>query len=139
VRRRKSPRPRACLAERLAAGSRLVYVGVGTAGRVAALEAAECVPLFGLPPSLVVPVLAGGPHALARTVEISQDSRREAEQRMRKAAVGPGDVVCAVADAGNLGVSARGHRIRTLPARPRGARVVRAAALAEDGGGSPTS
>ncbi len=86
------------LAERLAAGSRLVYVGVGTAGRVAALEAAECVPLFGLPPSLVVSVLAGGPHALARTVEIAQDSRREAEQRMRKVAVGPGDVVCAVAD-----------------------------------------
>ena len=86
------------LAERLAAGSRLVYVGVGTAGRVASLEAAECVPLFGLPPSLVVSVLAGGPHALARTVEISQDSRREAEQRMRKVAVGPGDVVCAVAD-----------------------------------------
>jgi len=86
------------LAERLAAGSRLVYVGVGTAGRVAALEAAECVPLFGLPPSLVVSVMAGGPHALARTVEISQDSRREAEQRMRKVAVGPGDVVCAVAD-----------------------------------------
>src|ERR1017187_3214449 len=52
------------LAERLTAGSRLVYVGVGTAGRVAALEAAECVPLFGLPPSLVVPVLAGGGHRL---------------------------------------------------------------------------
>jgi len=86
------------LAERLLASSRLVYVGVGTAGRVAALEAAECVPLFGLPPSLIVTVLAGGPHAMARTLEISQDSRREAEQRMRKAAVGPGDVVCAVAD-----------------------------------------
>ncbi len=86
------------LAERLAAGSRLVYVGAGTAGRVAAFEAAECVPLFGLPPSLVVSVLAGGPHALARTVEIAQDNRREAEQRMRKVAVGPGDVVCAVSD-----------------------------------------
>jgi len=86
------------LAERLAAGSRLIYVGVGTAGRVAALEAAECIPLFGLPPSLVVSVMAGGPHALARTVEIAQDSRREADQRMRKVAVGPGDVVCAVAD-----------------------------------------
>jgi N-acetylmuramic acid 6-phosphate etherase len=86
------------LAERLAAGGRLVYVGVGTAGRMAALEAAECVPLYGLPPSLVVPVLAGGPHAMARTVELSQDNRREAEQRMRKAAVGPADIVCAVAD-----------------------------------------
>ena len=86
------------LAERLAAGGRLVFVGVGTAGRIAALEAAECVPLYGLPPSLAVSVLAGGPHAMARTVEISQDSRREAEQRMRKAAVGPADTVCAVAD-----------------------------------------
>jgi N-acetylmuramic acid 6-phosphate etherase len=86
------------LEERLAAGSRLIFVGVGTAGRMAALEAAECVPLFGLPPSLVVPVLAGGPHAMARTVEISQDSKREAEQRMRKVAVGPADTVCAVAD-----------------------------------------
>ncbi len=86
------------LAERLEASGRLIYVGVGTAGRIAALEAAECVPLFGLPPSLIVSVLAGGPHAMARTVEISQDSRREAEQRMRHAAVGPGDLVCAVAD-----------------------------------------
>ena len=86
------------LAERLEANGRLIYVGVGTAGRIAALEAAECVPLFGLPPSLIVSVLAGGPHAMARTVEISQDSRREAEQRMRHVAVGPGDLVCAVAD-----------------------------------------
>jgi N-acetylmuramic acid 6-phosphate etherase len=86
------------LAERLAAGGRLIFVGVGTPGRIASLEAAECVPQYGLPPSLVVPVLAGGPHAMARTVEISQDSRREAEQRMRKAAVGPADIVCAVAD-----------------------------------------
>jgi N-acetylmuramic acid 6-phosphate etherase len=86
------------LAERLEASGRLIYVGVGTAGRIAALEAAECVPLFGLPSSLIVSVLAGGPHAMARTVEISQDSRREAEQRMRHAAVGPGDLVCAVAD-----------------------------------------
>jgi N-acetylmuramic acid 6-phosphate etherase len=86
------------LAERLESNARLIYVGVGTAGRIAALEAAECVPLFGLPPSLIVSVLAGGPHAMARTVELAQDSRREAEQRMRHAAVGPGDLVCAVAD-----------------------------------------
>ncbi len=122
------------LAERLAAGSRLVYVGVGSAGRVAALEAAECVPLFGLPPSLIVPVLAGGPHALARTVEISQDSRREAEQRMRKAAVGPGDVVCAVAD-GDISIFLRAA---VEYARFRRAHVVLVSCapppLAEDGG-----
>ena len=58
------------LAERLEANGRLIYVGVGTAGWITALEAAECVPLFGLPPTLIVSVLAGGPHAMARTLEI---------------------------------------------------------------------
>jgi N-acetylmuramic acid 6-phosphate etherase len=86
------------LAERLIASCRLVYVGAGTAGRLATFEAAECVRLFSVPPSLILAVMAGGPHALGRTVETSQDSRREAEQRMRKAAVGPGDFVCGVAD-----------------------------------------
>jgi N-acetylmuramic acid 6-phosphate etherase len=86
------------LAERLILNSRLVYVGAGTAGRLAAFEAAECTRLFSVPPSLILSVMAGGPQALGRTVEASQDNRREAEQRMRKAAVGPGDVVCGVAD-----------------------------------------
>jgi N-acetylmuramic acid 6-phosphate etherase len=86
------------MADKLAAGGRLVYVGVGTAGRLGALEAAECVPAFGLPPSLVVSIIAGGPHALARVAEAAQDNPREGDQRMRRAAVGPQDVVCAIAD-----------------------------------------
>ena len=86
------------MADRLAAGGRLVYVGVGTAGRLGALEAAACVPAFGLPQSLVTSIIAGGPAALTRAAEAAQDNRREAEQRMRRAAVGPQDVVCAIAD-----------------------------------------
>jgi N-acetylmuramic acid 6-phosphate etherase len=86
------------MADKLAAGGRLVYVGVGTAGRLGALEAAECVPAFGLPQSLVTSIIAGGPHALARAAEAAQDDPREAEQRMRRAAVGPQDVVCAIAE-----------------------------------------
>jgi N-acetylmuramic acid 6-phosphate etherase len=87
------------VAQRLAAGGRLIFVGVGTAGRMGALEAAECVPAFGLPPSLVVSIMAGGPHAVVRAAEAAQDNGREADQRMRRAAVGPTDVVCALADA----------------------------------------
>ncbi len=86
------------MADKLAAGGRLVYVGVGTAGRLGALEAAECVPAFALPASLVVSVIAGGPHALARAAEAARENRREADQRMRRAAVGPNDVVCALCD-----------------------------------------
>jgi N-acetylmuramic acid 6-phosphate etherase len=86
------------MTDKLAAGGRLVYVGVGTAGRLGALEAAECVPAFALPHSLVVSVIAGGPHALARAAEAARENRREADQRMRRVAVGPQDVVCAISD-----------------------------------------
>lgn len=87
-------------ADRLDAGGRLVYVGAGTSGRLGTLDAAECVPTFGVPPSRVVGIIAGGPHALTRSVEGAEDNPREAEQRMRRAAVGPSDVVICVAASG---------------------------------------
>jgi N-acetylmuramic acid 6-phosphate etherase len=88
------------ISERLAAGGRLIYVGAGTSGRLGTLDAAECVPTFGVPPSLVVGIIAGGPHALTRSVEGAEDDPREAEQRMRRVAVGPADVVCCIAASG---------------------------------------
>jgi N-acetylmuramic acid 6-phosphate etherase len=87
-------------ADKLAAGGRLVYVGAGTSGRLGTLDAVECVPTFGIPPSRVVPIIAGGPAALTKSVEGAEDNVREAEQRMRRAAVGPTDVVCGVAASG---------------------------------------
>jgi N-acetylmuramic acid 6-phosphate etherase len=88
------------VADRLAAGGRLVYVGAGTSGRLGTLDAVECVPTFGIPPSRVVAVIAGGPAALTKSVEGAEDNVRDAEQRMRRAAVGPADVVCGVAASG---------------------------------------
>jgi N-acetylmuramic acid 6-phosphate etherase len=87
-------------ADKLAAGGRLVYVGAGTSGRLGTLDAVECVPTFGVPPSRVVPIIAGGPAALTKSVEGAEDNVREAEQRMRRVAVGPADVVCGVAASG---------------------------------------
>src|SRR4051812_45839018 len=77
------------VAAKLAAGGRLVYVGAGTSGRLGTLDATECVPTFGVPPSLVVGIIAGGPHALTRSVEGAEDNPREAEQRMRRGGGGP--------------------------------------------------
>jgi N-acetylmuramic acid 6-phosphate etherase len=88
------------VAAKLAAGGRLVYVGAGTSGRLGTLDAVECVPTFGVPPSRVVPIIAGGPSALTRSVEGAEDSAREAEQRLRRAAVGPTDAVCCIAASG---------------------------------------
>ncbi len=87
-------------ADKLAAGGRLVYVGAGTSGRLGTLDAVECVPTFGVPPSRVVPIIAGGPAALTRSVEGAEDNVRDAEQRMRRVAVGPADVVCGMAASG---------------------------------------
>jgi len=88
------------VAQRLAAGGRLVYVGAGTSGRLGTLDAVECVPTFGIPPSRVVPIIAGGPQALTRSVEGAEDDARDAEQRLRRAAVGPSDAVCCIAASG---------------------------------------
>ena len=88
------------VAGKLAAGGRLVYVGAGTSGRLGTLDAVECVPTFGVPPSRVVPIIAGGPSALTRSVEGAEDSARDAEQRLRRVAVGPTDAVCCIAASG---------------------------------------
>jgi N-acetylmuramic acid 6-phosphate etherase len=88
------------VAAKLAEGGRLVYVGAGTSGRLGTLDATECVPTFGVPPSRVVAVIAGGAAALTRSVEGAEDSARDADQRLRRAAVGPNDAVVAIAASG---------------------------------------
>src|SRR6478735_6614444 len=88
------------VADRLAAGGRLVYVGAGTSGRLGTLDAVECVPTFGVPPSRLVAIIAGGPAALTRSVEGAEDNVRDGEARLRRVAVGPADVVCCVAASG---------------------------------------
>ncbi len=93
-------RAAALVAQKLATGGRLIYVGAGTSGRLGTLDAVECVPTFGVPPSLVVPIIAGGPQALTRSVEGAEDNGRDAEQRLRRAAAGPADVICCIAASG---------------------------------------
>src|SRR5687767_622981 len=46
------------VADKLIEGGRIVYAGAGTSGRLGTLDGAECVPTFGIPPSLVVPIIA---------------------------------------------------------------------------------
>src|ERR687891_1009495 len=48
---------------RLRAGGRLIYVGAGTSGRLAAADAAECVPTFNVSPELIQAIVAGGGEA----------------------------------------------------------------------------
>jgi N-acetylmuramic acid 6-phosphate etherase len=85
------------VAAALARGGRLVYAGGGTAGRIGALDAAECPPAFAVAASRVCAVVAGGPRALTHAAEGADEDPREAELRLRRVGLGPRDVLCALA------------------------------------------
>src|SRR6266571_6250061 len=62
------------IATRLRRGGRLVYVGVGTSGRLGALDASECPPTFNIPQEMVISCIAGGPQAIGQAYEDLEDS-----------------------------------------------------------------
>ena len=76
------------IANALQKGGRLIYVGAGTSGRIAALDAAECPPTFNVDPRMVQFVMAGGPAALASALEADEDSRELGNARWRKGSRG---------------------------------------------------
>ncbi|MFB4275222.1 MULTISPECIES: N-acetylmuramic acid 6-phosphate etherase [unclassified Nonomuraea] len=88
------------IAARMSEGGRLLYVGAGTSGRLAVLDASECPPTFGTDPSLVQGVIAGGPDALTRSVEGAEDDAEAGAAALRDLEVGPLDSVVGVSASG---------------------------------------
>jgi N-acetylmuramic acid 6-phosphate etherase len=88
------------ITDALGSGGRLIYVGTGTSGRIAALDASECPPTFNVPPSKVQFVMAGGVRALSRAVEADEDSRELGVREIRKKKPGKKDVVIGIAASG---------------------------------------
>ena len=81
-------------------GGRLIYVGAGTSGRLGTLDAAECPPTFGVDPSLVCGVIAGGPAALVKSSEGAEDAPEDGAEAIRELRVGPADFVLGIATSG---------------------------------------
>ena len=88
------------VAERLAAGGRLVYVGAGTSGRLALVDAAECESTFAVPPGRVVALIAGGSAAAATAQEEAEDDHDAGAAAVRELGVGPADAVVALSASG---------------------------------------
>jgi N-acetylmuramic acid 6-phosphate etherase len=88
------------IANALQRGGRLIYVGAGTSGRIAALDAAECPPTFDVDPRTVQFIMAGGPAALAAALEANEDSRELGKREMAKRKPGRNDVVVGIAASG---------------------------------------
>jgi N-acetylmuramic acid 6-phosphate etherase len=81
-------------------GGRLFYVGAGTSGRLGVLDASECPPTFGIPPSLVQGVIAGGRRALVRSAEGAEDYPEDGAAAIKKKRVRAKDVVVGLAACG---------------------------------------
>ena len=81
-------------------GGRLIYIGAGTSGRLGLLDAVECPPTFGTPPSMVVGLLAGGVGAFAQAVEYAEDSTTLGVEDLRSIGLTADDMVIGIAASG---------------------------------------
>ena len=79
---------------------RWIYVGAGTSGRIAALDAAECPPTFGVSPDKVKALLAGGDEAVTQAIEGAEDDRDAAVYDLKALDLRPEDVVVGLAASG---------------------------------------
>ncbi len=100
-------------------GGRLIYVGAGSSGRIAALDASECPPTFSTAPSQVQYIMAGGPKALASASDVNEDSPELGQRDIARRRPTRKDIV--------IGVSASGRTPyvvgATEYARSRGAKT----------------
>jgi N-acetylmuramic acid 6-phosphate etherase len=101
-------------------GGRLIYVGAGTSGRLAALDASECPPTFNVSPRTVQFVIAGGHKALASETEASEDDTQLARKEMAKRKPGEHDVVLGIASSGRTPFTVSALEF----ARRRGAKTI---------------
>ena len=101
-------------------GGRLIYVGAGTSGRIAALDAVECPPTFNTDPRSVQFIIAGGAKALASASEISEDDSKAGREEMSRRKPTRHDVVLGIASSGRTPFTVAA----LTEARRRGARTI---------------
>jgi N-acetylmuramic acid 6-phosphate etherase len=82
------------------AGGRLFYVGAGSSGRMAILDAAECPPTFGISPKEMMAFIAGGRRAVTGAVEGAEDAAENGARDLRGAKLTKRDVVVGIAASG---------------------------------------
>ena len=88
------------VARAIGEGGRLIYVGAGTSGRIAALDASECPPTFNVGYDKVQFVMAGGTKALWSATEANEDDAEAGRDEMADRKPGKDDVVAGLAASG---------------------------------------
>ena len=88
------------IADKMLMGGRLFYIGAGTSGRLAVVDASECPPTYGVPYGLVIAIIAGGNEAMFKAVEFAEDDEEQAWKDLQKYEVGEKDFVVGIAASG---------------------------------------
>ncbi len=88
-------------AECIRSGGRIIYIGAGTSGRLAILDAVEIPPTFSTPPEWIQAVMAGGAKALPHAIEGSEDDRARAAADLKSKKLTKDDLVIGIAASGN--------------------------------------
>ncbi|PVX32135.1 N-acetylmuramic acid 6-phosphate etherase [Pasteurella langaaensis DSM 22999] len=81
-------------------GGRLVYMGAGTSGRLGVLDASECPPTYGVPPEMVVGLIAGGERALRHPIEGAEDDRAQGKADLQQIHFSHKDILVGIAASG---------------------------------------
>lgn len=104
---------------RMKQGGRIFYLGAGTSGRLGVLDASEIPPTFGMPPTCVIGLIAGGDTALRNPVENAEDDEDRGWLELLEHQVNAKDTVIGIAASGTtpyvIGAirKARAHGILT--------------------------
>lgn len=85
---------------RIKKGGRIFYMGAGTSGRLGVLDASEIPPTFGMPPTVVIGLIAGGDTALRNPVENAEDDMSRGWEELLQHHINSEDTVIGIAASG---------------------------------------
>lgn len=85
---------------RMKQGGRIFYLGAGTSGRLGVLDASEIPPTFGMPPTRVIGLIAGGDTALRNPVEGAEDNITRGWEELVEHGITKQDTVIGIAASG---------------------------------------
>src|SRR5690349_23495992 len=88
------------IVDEMLAGGRLFYIGAGTSGRLAVVDASECPPTYGVPYGLVVAIIAGGEEAITTAIEFAEDDPEQGWKDLAAFNITDKDVVIGIAASG---------------------------------------
>src|SRR5215212_10393014 len=88
------------ITDKMLMGGRLFYIGAGTSGRLGIVDASECPPTYGVPPGLVIGIIAGGVKAMTEPIEYAEDDTEQGWKDLQYHYITDKDVVIGIAASG---------------------------------------